>query len=128
MYRKQILCPHFAIRPIWAEKEAKKLKKKKGSPSFWLFMAWISTFVLIIYISPHISLPNLCEHKSKNNNFSFSFLFSLQVKQRITSFFSPHFQTYKRKCFILFLLSYFSFHLLFLFLSLLSIATKESGV
>ena len=116
MHRKQILCVHILQSGQFGRKKKQKNSKKKGSPSFWLFMAWISTFVLIIYISPHISLPNLCEHKSKNNNFSFSFLFSLQVKQRITSsFFSPHFQTYKRKCFLLFLLSYFSFHLLFLF-------------
>ena len=114
-------------------KGSRKTQTKKWSPHFQLFMAWIFTFILIFYInsnkkvestfltfydlnfhfcpyllylSPHIFIPNLCGHKNKTNNFSFSFLFPLQVKQRITSFFSsfsPHFQTYKK------LLSYFSF-------------------
>ena len=56
MYRKQILCVHILQSGQFGRKKKQKNSKKKGSPSFWLFMAWISTFVLIIYISLPIFL------------------------------------------------------------------------
>ena len=100
------LGPHFAVR---GRKGSRETQIKKWSLPVRLLTAWISTLVIIFYIS----LPNLCGHKSKNYNF-----FSLQVKQRIM-------KIYKGSFFFSFSPIFFSSHL-FLFLSLLSIATKKS--
>ena len=64
------LGPHFAVR---GRKGSRETQIKKWSLPFRLLTAWISTFVIIFYIS----LPNLRGHKSKNNNF---FFFTSQTK------------------------------------------------
>ena len=92
-------------------------------PTFLTFISLNSTFVIIFYIY----LPNLCGCKSKNNK-SFFFFFASQIYDYFFFFlfsFPPHFQTYIRKSvFLYFSPPFFSFRL-FLFLSLLSIATRQ---
>ena len=126
MYRKQILRPTVCNPANLGGKESRKTQIKKWSPPFWPLLVRISTFVIIFYIS----LPNLCGCKSKNNKIFFSFLLSLQVKQMITYFFSfllssPFPNGCKESVFLYFPPPFFSFHI-FIFLSLLSIATKQS--
>ena len=98
-------------------KESRKTQIKKWSIPFWPLLVWISTFVIIFYIS----LPNLCGCKSKNNKIFFSFLFSLQVKQMITFFFpfllsSPFPNVCKESVFLYFSPPSFSFTYFFSFL------------
>ena len=117
MYRKQILCVHILQSGQFGRKKKQKNSNKKGESIFFTFFGWNFHFCPYhLYLSPHISLPNLCEHKSKNNKFYFSFIFSLQVKQRITSsFFSPFLPISKHIKGSVF----FSFSSLLLFLSLI---------
>ena len=116
MYRKQILRVHILQSGQFGRKRKQKNPNKKVESTFFTFYGLNFYFCpYLFYLSPNISLPNLCGHKSRNNNFSFSFLFPLQVKQRITSFFS-HFLPISKHIKGSF---FFSFSPLLLFLSLL---------
>ena len=132
MYRKQILCVHILQSGQFGRGRKKKQKnsKKKGSPSFWLFMAWISTFVLIIYISLPIFLFLIyVSIKVKIIIFLFLFFFLCKSNKGLLLLsFLPISKHIKGSVFFFFSSLTFPFTYYSFFVSLLSIATKESGV